>query len=73
MDARARTLPDGKTSYIPATPGANVRLTVDSTIQAFVDRVLRECLAVNGARRVVAIVMEPDTAAIPGHEHPARL
>ncbi len=64
VDARARTLPDGKTSYIPATPGANVRLTVDSTIQAFVDRALRECLAVNGARRVMAIVMEPDTAAI---------
>ena len=64
VDAKARTLPGGETSYIPAVKGADVKLTVDSAIQSFVERALRECIAVNGAKRVMAIVMEPDTGKI---------
>lgn len=64
VDAKARTLPGGEMSYIPATKGADVKLTIDSTIQSFVERALRECLSVNGARRVMAIVMDPNTGAI---------
>lgn len=64
VDAKARTLPGGQTSYIPATKGADVKLTIDSTIQSFVERALRECIAVNGANRVMAIVMDPNTGKI---------
>ncbi|GHU82279.1 stage V sporulation protein D [Clostridia bacterium] len=64
VDAKARTLPGGRTTYIPATKGADARLTIDSAIQSFVERALRECAAVNGARRVMAIVMDPNTGAI---------
>lgn len=64
VDAKARTLPGGEVSYIPATKGADVKLTVDSTIQSFVERALRECIGVNGAKRVMAIVMDPNTGAI---------
>lgn len=66
VDAKARALPGAKTSYIPATSGADVRLTIDATIQSFVEKALRECIAVNGARRVMAIVMDPNTGAILG-------
>lgn len=64
VDAKARTLPGAETLYIPATKGADVKLTIDSTIQSFTERALRECLAVNGAKRVMAIVMDPNTGAI---------
>ncbi len=64
VDAKARTLPGGESVYIPATEGEDIRLTIDSTIQSFVEKALRECLAVNGARRVMAIVMDPNTCAV---------
>ncbi len=64
VDAKARTLPGGETTYIAAAKGADVQLTIDSTIQSFTERALRECIAVNGAKRVMAIVMDPNTGAI---------
>lgn len=64
VDAKARALPGAKTTYIPATRGADVKLTIDSTIQSFVEKALRECIAVNGAKRVMGIVMDPNTGAI---------
>lgn len=64
VDAKARTLPGAKTTYVPATKGANVKLTIDATIQSFVEKALRECIAVNGAKRVMSIVMDVNTGAI---------
>ncbi len=64
VDAKSRTLPGGESEYIPATKGADLQLTIDSTIQSFTERALRECIAVNGAKRVMAIVMDPNTGAI---------
>lgn len=64
VDAKSRSLPGAETLYIPATKGADIKLTIDSTIQSFTERALRECLAVNGAKRVMAIVMDPNTGAI---------
>ena len=66
VDARARTLPGAKTTYVPATRGADVKLTIDAVIQSFVEKALRECIAVNGAKRVMAIVMDVNTGAILG-------
>ena len=57
VDARSRLLPDGKTAYVAPQPGYTLRLTVDSAIQGIVEKVMRECLAVNSAKSVQCIVM----------------
>ena len=64
VDARARTLADGERQYIPATPGNTLRLTIDREIQSFVERALRECIEVNEAASVQAIVMDVNTGAV---------
>lgn len=64
VDARARLLPDGKTSYLPPEKGNTLRLTIDSTIQGIVEKAMRECMEVNQAKAVQCIVMEPGTGAI---------
>ena len=64
VDARAKTLPDGVTQYIPAKTGDTLHLTIDREIQVIVERAARECAAVNEARHVQAIVMDVDTGAL---------
>ena len=64
VDARARTLPDGVTLYIPSQPGNTLQLTIDREVQAAVERAVRECAAVNEASGVQAIVMDVDTGAV---------
>jgi len=64
VDARARTLPDGVTLYIPSQPGNSIQLTVDREVQSAVERAVRECAAVNEASGVQAIVMDVDTGAV---------
>ena len=64
VDARARTLPDGVTLYVPAQAGNTLRLTIDREVQAAVERAVRECAQVNEAKNVQAIVMEVDTGAV---------
>lgn len=64
VDAKSRALPNGKSEYIPAARGADVHLTIHGGVQAICERVMRECLAVNHAKRVMALAMEPDTGRI---------
>ena len=64
VDARARTLPDGQTAYIEPQAGNTLMLTIDSTIQGFCEKAMRECLGVNNAKGVHAIVMDVKTGAI---------
>ena len=64
VDARARTLPDGVTLYVPATAGKTIRLTVDREVQAAVERAVRECAQVNEAQSVQAIAMDVNTGAV---------
>ena len=64
VDARSHLLPDGKTAYVAPQPGYTLRLTVDSAIQGIVEKVMRECLAVNSAKSVQCIVMDVNTGAI---------
>lgn len=64
VDARSRLLPDGKTAYVAPQPGYTLRLTIDSTIQGAVEKVMRECLAENNAKSVQCIVMDVNTGAI---------
>jgi stage V sporulation protein D (sporulation-specific penicillin-binding protein) len=64
VDARARTLPDGQTAYIEPQAGNTLKLTIDNTIQGFCEKAMRECLEVNDAKAVHAIVMDVKTGAI---------
>ncbi|MBE5799190.1 MAG: PASTA domain-containing protein [Clostridiales bacterium] len=64
VDARAKTLPDGMTLYIPAETGNTLRLTIDREVQGAVERAVRECAQVNEAQQVQAIVMDVDTGAV---------
>ena len=64
VDARARTLPDGVTLYIPAEQGNTLRLTIDRDVQAAVERAVRECAQVNEALSVQAIAMDVNTGAV---------
>jgi len=64
VDARARQLAGGESEYIPPVPGDNLRLTIDRNIQSFVEKALRQCIEVNKARSVQAIVMDVHTGEI---------
>ena len=64
VDARAKTLPNGVTLYIPAQTGNTLRLTIDRDVQAAVERAVRECAQVNEAQNVQAIVMDVNTGAV---------
>lgn len=64
VDARAKTLPDGVTLYVPAQPGNTLRLTIDREVQSAVERAARECMEVNEAQGVQAIVMDVNTGAV---------
>ena len=64
VDARARTLPDGVTSYVPAEEGNTLRLTIDREVQSAVERAVRECAQVNEAQSVQAIAMDVNTGAV---------
>lgn len=64
VDARARTLQDGERQYIPAVAGNTLRLTIDKEIQSFVEKALRQCIEVNEAAKVQAIVMDVNTGEV---------
>lgn len=64
VDAKARQLVDGESEYIPPVSGDNLRLTIDQNIQSFVEKALRQCIEVNKALSVQAIVMDVHTGEI---------
>lgn len=64
VDARGNELPYSVSEYTPPVNGGSVRLTVDSAIQGFAERAMRECMDVNGAVAVQALVMDVNTGEI---------
>jgi stage V sporulation protein D (sporulation-specific penicillin-binding protein) len=64
VDAKARQLAGGQSEYVAPIPGDNLRLTVDQNLQSFMEKALRQCLDVNKARRVQAIMMDVHTGEI---------
>jgi cell division protein FtsI (penicillin-binding protein 3) len=48
----------------PETPGSNVRLTIDSQIQAYAQEVLESTVHEWGARAASAVVLDPYTGAV---------
>lgn len=64
VDRKARTMPQSNTTYIAPQTGNTVQLTIDASIQSFVEHAMRECIQVNNAKSVTSIVMDVNTGAI---------
>ena len=54
----------GKASYIPATGGLNLKLTVDYEIQQLCEAAMSEAMTVHKAKSAEMIVLDPNSGAI---------
>lgn len=54
----------GKASYVPATNGLNIKLTIDFGIQQLCETAMEEAMLVHKAKSAQMIVIEPGTGAI---------
>ncbi len=54
----------GKASYIPATNGLNLKLTVDYEIQQLAESAMKEAMTVHNAKSAQMIVLDPKSGAI---------
>ena len=64
IDGKGREVSYGAREYVPAVDGGSVTLTIDASIQSFAEQAAREAMAVNGAKRVRVLVMQPQTGEI---------
>lgn len=65
-DAKGVQLPDSQVAYTPVVDGANLVLTIDQTIQHYIERALDEAERKYQPRRMVAIAVDPKTNDILG-------
>jgi len=63
-DATGLPVPQAQTDVNPSNPGANLILTIDQTIQFFVERELDKLVASYKPARAAIIVMDPATGQI---------
>ncbi len=56
----------GKASYLPATDGLNVQLTIDYDVQQLCERAMEEAMQVHTPKSAQIIVLDPNTGAIRG-------
>lgn len=63
-DAAGRPIPHAMHEYIPPHPGNNLVLTIDQTIQYFVERELDKIVDTYQPENAVIIVMDPKTGEI---------
>ncbi len=63
-DATGRAIPQALHTYKPPVPGNDVYLTIDETIQYFVERELENVIAQYQPKGATVIVMEPKTGGI---------
>jgi cell division protein FtsI/penicillin-binding protein 2 len=64
VDANGDPLATAPQRQVPATPGANVTLTIDANVQYWVEQGLAQAIARTGAVGGTVIVMDPHTGAI---------
>lgn len=64
IDGKGRELSYSSEEYVPAIDGADVTLTIDQSIQSFAEKAAREAMAVNNAKSVRVLVMDPKTGEI---------
>jgi len=63
-DAVGRNIPEALHKFIPPTPGYNLTLTIDQTVQFFVERELDKIVEAHHPKLAVIIVMNPKTGEI---------
>ncbi len=63
-DALGRNVPGAIHKFIPPVPGNNLVLTIDQSIQYFVERELEQIVAAHRPKLAVIIVMNPKTGEI---------
>lgn len=63
-DAVGRNIPEALHKLIPSEPGHNLVLTIDQTIQYFVERELDQIVDTHNPKLAVIIVMNPKTGEI---------
>ncbi len=56
----------GKASYVPATDGLNVKLTIDYEVQQLCETAMEQAMAVHSAKTAQIIVIDPQSGAIRG-------
>ncbi len=66
VDRNNNALPYGQEDYFPPTDGYDMTLTVDSVAQSYLETAVAECYAVNNAKQVTALLMNPSTGEILG-------
>ena len=59
-DAQGRELPESDRKYYEPQDGLNLILTIDEVIQHFAEKAVENALIETQAKRVMAIVMEPN-------------
>jgi stage V sporulation protein D (sporulation-specific penicillin-binding protein) len=65
-DARGRMMPGGSEQYIAPIDGMDMYLTIDSTIQSFIERELDQAMVAYQPDDAIAIAMNPKTGEILG-------
>ncbi|HWJ03910.1 MAG TPA: stage V sporulation protein D, partial [Verrucomicrobiae bacterium] len=63
-DATGRDIPQALHDFVPPVPGSNVVLTIDETIQYFVERELDNIMTQYAPKGATIIAMEPKTGRI---------
>ena len=64
IDGKGRRLNYSESEYVPSVDGGNVTLTIDASIQSFVEQAAREAISVNRAKAIRILVMDPQTGEI---------
>lgn len=64
QNPNGHTIAPGDTSFVPASPGEDLELTIDRSMQYETERILGEQVRDAGAKGGIAIVMKPDTGEI---------
>jgi len=57
---------EGKASYVPATNGLNIKLTIDYDVQQLCETAMEEALEIHKAKSAQIIVLDPSCGAIRG-------
>ncbi|MDA8335630.1 MAG: penicillin-binding transpeptidase domain-containing protein [Peptococcaceae bacterium] len=63
-DAGGRNIPAAREQYLPPTPGDSLKLTIDTTIQSFVERELDQIETTYHPKTAVILVMNPKTGGL---------
>ena len=63
-DLKGYELPDGEEFFQPAKDGSNITLTIDKTIQQYVENALDKAESMYHPKRITAIAADPNTGEI---------